>query len=158
VRELADDNPGSIANASRFLAEHARPGDIVLTNYEWEPLYFHTRLPQALKILPEYPIHTVARAHALPEYVFKVDGARWMVWRSIWDGYRGYDGSRLYSEMLGRGAKLERMISFPDTMWENRSNLHFHRFANGRYLYPFFGDVPEQGQAKTHVYRIDWAK
>ena len=62
----------------------------MITNYAWDPLTFHVGLPQALKILESYPIYADARRAGLPDYVFGVEGARWLVWRWIWEGYQGY--------------------------------------------------------------------
>src|SRR6266404_2960190 len=77
--DLFKTNPGTIANVSSFLHEHAQSGDKLITNYEWEPLYFHTRLPQALKILPDYPIYAAAKSKGLPSYTVDVDQARWQM-------------------------------------------------------------------------------
>jgi hypothetical protein len=48
------------------------PGDVVITNYESEPPYFYTGLPQGLKILANAPVYDAARRQHLPEYVFGV--------------------------------------------------------------------------------------
>src|SRR5437588_3683328 len=55
---------------SKFLRENAKPGDVVIVNYGMEPTYFYTRLPQAMGILPEYPVYPRARELRLPEFVF----------------------------------------------------------------------------------------
>jgi hypothetical protein len=123
----------------------------VITNYEWEPLYFHTSLRQGLKIMPHYPAYAAARRHGLPEYVFGVEGVRWIVWRWPWNGYREYDFERVAAEVERRGARITGVASFPETVWENRPNLHYHRFATGRYLYPFV-----QEGVNADVFRVDW--
>jgi hypothetical protein len=89
LRDLSGQPPGTLGKICEFLQKNAKPGDVLITNYDWEPLYFYTRLPQALKILPEYPIYQTARRKGLPDYVFSVDHARWIIWRPIWEGYVG---------------------------------------------------------------------
>ncbi len=152
LRDLFHDNPGTITLASRFLRDNAQPGDRLITNYEWEPLYFHTHLPQALKILPDYPIQAAAKSKGLPPYVFDVDHARWVIWRPIWDGYQGYFANDVERQIADRGGTIERVAELPETLWENRENIHFRRFSGGRYL--FHG--PETFPAAT-VFRISWA-
>ncbi len=68
---------GTVAGITEFLETHAAPGDRVITNYAWEAVYFHTRLPQALKVLPSFPIYKTARER-LPDYVYSARGVRWM--------------------------------------------------------------------------------
>ena len=135
LSDLFQSNPGTIATISTFLRDHALPGDKLITNYEWEPLYFHTRLPQALKILPDYPIYSAAKGKRLPDYVFDVDQARWIIWRPIWDGYQGYFGADVERQIVERGGRAERIAEVPETLWENRENIHFRRFSGGRYLF-----------------------
>jgi len=53
-------NPGTMRRSAQFLRRYAQPGDVVITNYEAEPLYFYTRLPQGLKILESAPIYNAA--------------------------------------------------------------------------------------------------
>ena len=153
LRGLTRDDPGTIAHVARFLESHARPGEVVITNYEWEPLYFHTRLPQGLKIMPHYPVYPVARRHGLPEYVFSVAGARWIVWRWPWNTYREYEFTRIGRELEQRGAVLTLVASFPETVWENRPELGFHRFAHTGHL--FRQETSVAGIA-ADVIRVDW--
>ena len=151
LSDLFQSNPGTIATISTFLRDHALPGDKLITNYEWEPLYFHTRLPQALKILPDYPIYSAAKGKGLPDYVFDVDQARWIIWRPIWDGYQGYFGADVERQIVERGGRAERVAEVPETLWENRENIHFRRFSGGRYL--FHG--PETFPA-ANIFHIVW--
>jgi hypothetical protein len=153
ARELVLDNRGTLARISAYLNAHARPQDIVITNYEWEPLYFHTRLPQGYKILPRYAIRDVARQQGLPGYVFSVDGARWLVWRWPWEGYQQYRFEEVTRALRERGATLVRVTTVPETAWENRSNLHFRRFPGGQYL---FENPQIVALRDADIYRIDW--
>jgi hypothetical protein len=151
ISDLFQNNPGTVAKVSAFLREHAQPGDRLITNYEWEPLYFHTSLPQALKILPDYPIYQAAKLKRLPAYVFDVDQVRWVIWRPIWEGYQGYSGAEVERQIVDRGGRVERVAELPETLWENRENIHFRRFSGGRYL--FHG--PEAFPPAT-IFQVVW--
>ena len=151
ISDLFQNNPGTVAKASDFLRENAQPSDKVITNYEWEPLYFHTGLPQALKILPDYPIQQAAKLKQLPRYVFEVDQTRWVIWRPVWDGYQEYFAGAVQKEIVDRGGRIERVAEVSETLWENRENIHFRRFSGGRYL--FHG--PESFPS-VHIFRVSW--
>jgi hypothetical protein len=137
ARELWRHDPGSVSHISDWLAAHAGPEDVIITNYAWDPIYFHTRLRQGLKILPHYEIHDAARARGLPEYVFSVEGADFVIWRWPWLGYQGYQLDQIRAAVEARGARLERVAVLPETVWENRPELHFHRFPGLGHLFPF---------------------
>jgi 4-amino-4-deoxy-L-arabinose transferase-like glycosyltransferase len=149
--DLERENPGTVARTSRFLREHAKPGEILIANYCWEPLYFHTRLPQGLKILPDYPVYQAARHKGLPEYVFGVDHVRWVVWRPLWEGYQGYRLATVEHDILAEGGQLKQIAQVDETFWENRENIHFRRFSGGRYIFAW----PEQLPAAT-IFRVEW--
>jgi hypothetical protein len=151
ISDLFRSNTGTIAKVSIFLGEHAQPGERLITNYEWEPLYFHTGLPQALKILPDYPIYRTAKSKGLPAYVFDVDQVRWVIWRPIWEGYQGYSGAEVEQQIIDRGGRIERVAEVPETLWENRENIHFRRFPGGCYL--FHG--PETFPPAS-IFRVVW--
>jgi len=151
LSDLFASNPGTIATVSSFLREHSQPTDKLITNYEWEPLYFHTGLPQALKILPDYPIYQAAKLKGLPSYVFDVDQVRWVIWRPAWDGYQEYFAGAVQQEIVHRGGRIERVAEVPETLWENRENIHFRRFSGGRYL--FHG--PETFPPAS-IFRVSW--
>ena len=151
ICDLFQADPGTIGNVSDFLRDHAQPGDKLITNYEWEPLYFHTGLPQALKILPDYPIYQAAKAENLPEYVFDVDEVRWVIWRPVWDGFQEYFAGAVQQAIVNHGGHIERVAEIPETLWENRENIHFRRFSKGRYL--FHG--PETFPPAS-IFRVTW--
>jgi hypothetical protein len=153
ARDLLRDNRGTIAHVSAYLNAHATPGDVVITNFEWEPLYFHTRLPQGYKILPQYPIRDAAERHGLPRYVFSVRGSRWLVWRWPWEGYQDYRFADVIRALAERGATVERVATFTETAWENRPNLHFHRWPGGEYL---FHNPQVTSLRDAEIYRIEW--
>lgn len=156
TRALWEVSPGTDTSIVQFLRARAAPGDVVITNYAWEPLYFHTGLPQGLKVLPEYGIHAAARRAGLPAYVFGVEGARWLVWRWPWEGYQGYAFRKVLRALQIGGATVEEVASFPDTIWENRPELPFHRFPGIGYVYP--GEVESAGAGRrldAVIYRIE---
>jgi 4-amino-4-deoxy-L-arabinose transferase-like glycosyltransferase len=151
LRSLGRRNAGVVAAVSEFLERHAAPGDVVVTNYSWEPIYFHTHLPQGLKVASSYSIYPVARAKQLPDYVFTADRVRWIVWRPIWGSAWGQDCGRLLRTLASAGVPVTLVRSFPETMWENRENLNFHRFADNTYIFPWYSTPPD-----VRVYRVDW--
>ena len=151
LRDLRETNLGTLGQSIAFLREHADPNDLVITNYESEPLYFHTRLRQGMKIMRQDPIYDVARRRGLPEYVFGVDHARWAVWRFNWDDYLGIHWKEVAEHLLADGAQISDVAEIKETAWENRENLHFHRFAGGIYLFP-----QDTNLAAAHIFRVDW--
>jgi hypothetical protein len=148
---LNQENPGTLAQACRFLKEHANAEDLLLTNYDWQPLYFYTRLPQSLRIFSKDPIYQVARKKGLPEYVFNADGVRWLFWRPAWDGYFGYVSAEISRNLFSSGARITKVAEFPETIFENRPELHFHRFSGGKYFFIALDD-----RVTAPIFRIDW--
>ncbi|MFL6584507.1 MAG: glycosyltransferase family 39 protein [Chthoniobacterales bacterium] len=160
LNDLTAGNPGTIAQACAFFETYAAPGDVLISNYGWEPLYFHTHLPQAWKILTHYRIREAALRSGLPDYVFGVDHARWVFWRPYWDGYLDYLWSDAERQITEAGGRLEPVAEFEETLWENRENVHFHRFAGGVYLFeppavPIDGVAP-QSILPARIFRVDW--
>ncbi len=151
LRDLGQKNPGTLSQACEFLRAKAKPGDVLLANYGWEPLYFYTRLPQALKILPAYPIYQAARRKGLPEYVFGVDHARWVVWRFAWDGYLGYYWATEEQQIRAQGGQLTPVAALEESRWENREDIHFRRFSGNRYLFPWL-----RKYRPAVIFRVDW--
>ena len=151
VRDLFRPNPGTVTAACEFLKKNAEPTDTVITNYESEPLYFHTRLPQAMKIMRQDSIYEIAKGQNLPEYVFGVDHARWVVWRFNWDDYLGIRWADVEQHLLSEDAKISDVTELKETAWENRENIHFHRFAGDTYLYPQAKQL-----APARIFRVDW--
>ena len=154
VRDLWRENPGSVAKICKFLRVNAKPGDVVIVNSAMEPVYFYTHLPQAMAILSDYPIYERARQLGLPEYVFGIDHVRWIVWRSAWEGGSGYSISDVVQQIVDRGGRITSVVEMEETVWENREDIHFHRFSDGTYLFPFPGtDFPA-----SRIGRVDWPK
>ena len=152
VRELHTGQPGTVAAVSDFLETHAAPGDVVITNYGWEPLYFHTGLPQGLRLPSSSPAYASAKLNGLPDFVFGVTRARWLVWRWAWDGYMNTSFDVVTRRLAEDGARLTKVADVPETVWENRENLHFHRFAKDGYLF----DRASGEERDAEIYRVDW--
>ena len=151
VRSLFADNPGVIAHVSEFLNRNASPSDVVVTNYAWESLYFHTRLPQAIKVAPSFPIYAAVREARLPDYVFSPAGVRWVVWRQAWPAFFAEQNlARLLMSYRDAGFSTRLAASIPETLYENRENIHFHRFARDTYVFPHYRNLPS-----TLIYRIE---
>jgi 4-amino-4-deoxy-L-arabinose transferase-like glycosyltransferase len=151
LNDLWRQNPGTVATTAQFLRAHAKPGERLIVNYDWEPLYFHTRLPQALKILPNYSVYEAARRKGLPEYVFGVDHVRWVAWRPIWEGYQGYRLATVEHDILAEGGHLKEVAQMDETLWENRENIHFRRFSGGRYIFARPERLPP-----AIIFRVEW--
>ena len=151
VRDLWRENPGTVAKSCKFLRENAMPGDVVIVNYGMEPTYFYTHLPQAMGILENYPVYQTARRIGLPEFVFGVDHVRWVVWRSAWETGPGYAINDVLREISERGGKITSVMEMEETVWENREDIHFHRFSDGTYLFPRTQTFPP-----SRIARVDW--
>ena len=150
IKSLFQENPGTIARICDFINKNAKPDDILITNYAWEPLYFHTRLPQGMGVLESYPIYKKAREHHLPDYVFTPKGVRWVVWRRAWGAYRGHHCADIVRDLINAGANVEIAAEIPETVWENRENIHFHRFPDNDYNFDWFDKMPD-----AVIFRID---
>ena len=151
VRDLWRENPGTVAKSCKFLRENTKPGDVLIVNYGMEPTYFYTRLPQAMGILRDYPVYERARELGLPEYVFGVDHVCWIVWRSAWETGPGYAINDVIREIVERGGRITSVMEMEETVWENREDIHFHRFSDGSYLFPRTETFP-----MSRIARVDW--
>ena len=151
VRDLWRENPGTVTKSCKFLSENAKPGDVLIVNYGMEPTYFYTRLPQAMGILRHYPVYERTRELGLPEYVFGVDHVRWIVWRSAWETGPGYAINDVIREIVERGGRITSVMEMEETVWENREDIHFHRFSDGTYLFPRTQTFP-----MSRIARVDW--
>jgi len=151
ARDLFQKNVGTLGQCVEFLRQHASPGDLVITNYESEPLYFHTTLAQGMKIMRQDPIYDAARRYGLPEYVFGVDRGRWIVWRFNWDDYLGIRWPEVAYHLTGEGGQISKVAEIKETGWENRENIHFHRFSNDVYLFP-----QDTALAAANIFQVDW--
>jgi hypothetical protein len=151
ARDLWRENPGTVEKSCKFLRENARPSDVLIVNYGMEPTYFYTRLPQAMGILRQYPVYERARELGLPEFVFGSDHARWIVWRSAWETGPGYAINDVLREITEHGGRITTVMEMDETVWENREDIHFHRFSDGSYLFPRTQTFPA-----SRIARVDW--
>lgn len=151
VRDLWKENRGTVSEVTDFLATYAGPGDHMIANVDCDSLYFHTHLAQNLKILPGYPVRDRARRKGLPEYVFNVGRPRWVVWRPFWEGTDGYNWLDVQQEIESGGGRMSEVAALNETVWENRENIHFRRYAGGRHLFSGFENLPRGG-----IFRVDW--
>ncbi len=135
--ELCRDNPGTVDAICEVLREHANSNDTLFVNYEWESIYFYTRMPQAGKLAPEDPVCRIARRHGVPDYVFDAGAANWVVWRPAWGSYRKGDDHIRQAETSWRTQRktVTEIARIKDTIWENQPNLYYHRFPVFRYIY-----------------------
>lgn len=151
VRDFWRPNIGTLGESSEFLSEHAHLRDLVITNYESEPLYFHTKLSQGMKIMRQDPIYDAARRYGLPDYIFGVDHARWVVWRFNWDDYLGIHWPEVADHLLADGGQITSVAEIKETGWENRENINFHRFSGDTYLF-----LQKTDLAPARIFRVDW--
>lgn len=162
VRDFGRPNPGVTAQSCEFLSTYASRGEIVIANADWDPLYFHTHLPQGFKILPSFPIYPAARAKALPEYVFTVADARWIIWRPYWEGVDDYRWDDVAAEIRARGGRIEHVADIDETITENREDIFFHRFSGDRYLFSRPSSSLTEPAPETlprgAIFRVDWPR
>ena len=135
MRGLGVPNPGTLPELVDFLDKNAGLDEILVTNFAWDNLYFYRKQPQGFRISPEAPVVGAARALGLPDYVFGLDGADWVIWRHGSDPLPGHPFEKVRSELAARGAELEPVASFRETLWENRPELHWHRFPRVGHLF-----------------------
>jgi 4-amino-4-deoxy-L-arabinose transferase-like glycosyltransferase len=128
VRGLGVPDPGTLPELVGWVRTHAAPEDILVTNFAWDNLYFYTKQRQGFRMAPEAPVRETALALGLPSYVFGLDGVQWLIWRHASDPLPEYPFERVRRELEARGAKLEQVASFREVLWENRPELHWHRF------------------------------
>jgi hypothetical protein len=157
VRGLGVANPGTLPELVDFVRKNARPDDVVVTNFAWDNLYFYTRQPQGFRISPEAPIVAAARALGLPDSAFGLDGADWVIWRHGSDPLPGHPFEKVQSELEARGARLEPVARFRETLWENRPELHWHRFPRVGFPFAPARLGPEGRKYQDAIaYRVVW--
>jgi hypothetical protein len=53
-------------------------------------------------------------------------------------------------ELVERGGQITTVLELDETVWENREDIHFHRFSDGTYLFPRTQTLPKSSG------RVDW--
>src|SRR5262249_16460605 len=95
--------------------------------------------------------YRAAKSKDLPDYVFDVDQARWVIWRPVWDGYQEYFAGAVQQEISNRGGRIDRGAENPENLWENRGNNHLPHFSTYRYF--FHGAY---NFAPASIFRVNW--
>ncbi|MEY2546209.1 MAG: hypothetical protein QOG48_1326, partial [Verrucomicrobiota bacterium] len=149
-----------------LLQQQAKPEDVLIANYEYEPIYFYTGLRLGLTIARDSPVYDAARRQQLPEYCFGADRVRWIAWRPAWDLGARDSWAQLQRDIAASGGRIEQVTQIKETFWENRENIHFHRFAGDRYLFAWFPralveaapeSFPPPAQLPAGaIFRVDW--
>jgi len=125
-----------IEGISDFLNSKSEPGDVVLTNYERDPLIFYTGRRMAYILsddeafcnsIPAAP-YDPSLKNKLPDYIFSIDNIGWIVERSNYPT-RLFDFNAL-KERLEKEGLIEKVykLDYPDLPWSNREDIRYHKF------------------------------
>lgn len=166
VRGLGQRDPGTLPALVEILRREAGPDDIVLTNFGWDNLYFYTQLPQSMRISPvAAAVRREARVLHLPPFLTGVRGTDWVIWRGGDESALGYaftifgqiDWPMLQTRFDALGAQIERVATLPETLWENRPELYWHRFPRvGQPFAPRALGAAGLNHGEARVYRVRW--
>jgi hypothetical protein len=166
VRDLFRKNRGAVGEIVDLLREQAKLEDVLIANYEYEPIYFHTGLRLGLTIARDSPVYDAARRQHLSEYCFGADHVRWIAWRPAWDLGPEDSWAQLQRDIAANGGRIEQVTQIKETFWENRENIHFHRFAGDQYLFAWFPRTFAEGAPESFpppeqlpagaIFRVDW--
>ncbi|HEX2484696.1 MAG TPA: glycosyltransferase family 39 protein [Myxococcota bacterium] len=164
VRGLGAPDAGTLHPLVGLLRERAARDDVVLTNFGWDGLYYYSDLGLGMRIDPSAPVYAHARRRELPRYVFDVDDADWIVWRGGNEAFLGYPFlllgqplEALRARLAARGARLELVAELPETLWENRPELFWHRFPGlGHPFAPPRLGARGPRYRDARVFRVSW--
>lgn len=166
VRGLGQRDPATLSALVELLRREAGPDDVVLTNFGWDNLYFYTRLPQSMRISPAaVEVRREAQRLRLPSFLTGVRGSDWLIWRGGDEDALGYtftifgqvDWPMLETRLATLGATIEPMATLPETLWENRPELYWHRFPRvGQPFAPHALGAAGSNHGEAHVYRVRW--
>ena len=155
VRGLDAPNPGTVSSLVGFVDGAVGPDDVLVTNFSWDDLSFYTNRRQGFRIAPEATaVRDAAKAAGLPAYLFGLDDARWLIWRQAADPLPGMSFERVRATLEASGARLEPVARFRESLWENRPELHWHRFPGERYFAPRKRDAEGRLHPDAVAYRI----
>lgn len=130
VRGIGVPNPGTLPPLIDFVNAAVGPEEVLVTNFAWDDLVFYTNRRQGFRISPHATaVVEAARKAGLPAYVFDLTDARWLVWRHASDPLPDLPFDAVRARLEAQGARLEPVASFREVLWENRPELHWHRFA-----------------------------
>jgi len=54
-------------------------------------------------------------------------------------------------DILAEGGQLKQIAEVDETFWENRENIHFHRFSGGRYMF-----VRPEKLPPAIIFSVEW--
>jgi len=130
-------NPGTLPPLVDFLNAAVGPEEVLVTNFAWDNLVFYTNRRQGFRIRPDATaLVEAAPAARFPEYVFGLEDADWLIWRHSADPLpKGFTFAAVRDYYAAKGKVLQPAASFREVRWENRPELHWHRFA--RVGHPF---------------------
>jgi hypothetical protein len=60
--------------------------------------------------------------------------------------------------LAARGARLEETASFPETLWENRPELYWHRFPKAGYPFATHALAAGPLYSPARLFRIHWPR
>jgi len=159
ARGLGRRDPGTLAPVVDLLRREAGPDDVVLTNFGWDGLYYYTDLRLGFRVSPNAPISRDPAIRTLPAYVFGLADADWVVWRGGAGPLLGLPLTRLRTELERRGAALELVTTLPETLWENRPELAWHRFPDVGYPFaPNRTAVRGTDYPDAQIFRVTWSR
>ena len=131
MRGIGAPNPGTLPPLVDFVNAAVGPEEVVVTNFAFDNLVFYTDRRLGFRISPHATaVVDAARDAGLPEYVFGFDAARWLVWRHASDPLPDLPFDAVRARLEVEGKRLEPAASFREVLWENRPELHWHRFAH----------------------------
>lgn len=161
VRGLGVRDPGTLPALVERLDREAAPDAVLLTNFGWDALTWYAHRPLGARIAEGAPVAAAAKRMGLPPYVFGLADAEWLVWRGGNEAWLGYPLTlgpwrldEVRARLAARGARLEEAASFPETLWENRPELYWHRFPGA--AHPFLPAALAEGPlyAPARLFRI----
>lgn len=163
VRGLGVREPGTLGRIVEHLDREAAPQDVVLGNFGWDALYWYSQRPIGMRIATDAPVRRAAQQMGLPGYVFDYDRARWLVWRGGNETLLGYPLTLLQwrlpevrAELVRRGARIDEVARFPETLWENRPELYWHRFAGDDRPFAPAPWADRSPYEDARIFRIQW--
>lgn len=155
VGGLGTPNPGTLSPLVEFVNREVGPEEVLVTNFANDNLYFYTNRRQGFRISPDATaVRDAAKAAGLPAYVFGLDDAHWLIWRHAADPLPDMPFEKARSTLEAGGAHLEPVMRLRESIWENRPELHWHRFPGDRYFAPRRFDAEGRLYPDAIVYRV----